>query len=155
MIPMGHLPGHINIPFPFNMLIERPTLYDMCAVSSVYCMKIKFPTENGEGEMKADQSEYRRCVEICQNTLTTAGGSMVATVDRATSPRARKLRKRRTLSVLIQQQTKEELGKAEISRLYPRDVTSKPLGNPVEPLERISIHVDQPQKTVILRTFLP
>ncbi|KAL5779169.1 hypothetical protein ACOSQ2_009906 [Xanthoceras sorbifolium] len=78
----------IDIPFPFNMLIERPTLYDLRAVSSVYCMKVKFPTENGEGEMKADQSEYKRCVEIGQNTLTTVEGSLVSTVDRTTRPRS-------------------------------------------------------------------
>ncbi|KAL5733796.1 hypothetical protein ACOSP7_031657 [Xanthoceras sorbifolium] len=93
----------IDIPFPFNMLIGRPTIYDMRAVSSVYCMKVNFPTENGEGEMKADQSEYRRCVEIGQNTLTTVGGLLVTTVDRTTRLRSRKLRKRRTLNVLIQQ----------------------------------------------------
>ncbi|KAL5853084.1 hypothetical protein ACOSQ3_008202 [Xanthoceras sorbifolium] len=118
-------------------------------------MKVKFPTENEEGEMKADQSEYRRCVEIGQNTLTTVGGSLVATVDRTTHPRSRKLRKRRILSVLIQQQAKEELGKAEVSSLDPKDVTSKHSRNPVEPLKRISIHADQPQKMILFGASLP
>ncbi|KAL5743305.1 hypothetical protein ACOSQ2_026421 [Xanthoceras sorbifolium] len=44
----------INIPFPFNVLLGRPTIYELRAVSSVYCMKVKFPTNNGEWEMKAN-----------------------------------------------------------------------------------------------------
>ncbi|KAL5749615.1 hypothetical protein ACOSP7_024218 [Xanthoceras sorbifolium] len=38
----------VDIPFPFNILIGRPTLYNLKTVSSLYCMKIKFPTEDEE-----------------------------------------------------------------------------------------------------------
>ena len=45
------------------MIIRRPTLNHWKAITSTYCLKIKFPTENGVGEVKGDQMLARECYQ--------------------------------------------------------------------------------------------
>ena len=45
------------------MIIRRPTLNCWKAITSTYCLKIKFPTENGVGEVKGDQVLARECYQ--------------------------------------------------------------------------------------------
>jgi len=45
----------------YNVIIERPTLNRWKAAMSTYCPKVKFPTENGVGEVKGDQVLVREC----------------------------------------------------------------------------------------------
>ena len=45
------------------MIIERPTLNCWKVVTSIYCLKIKFPMENGVGEVKGDQVIVRECYQ--------------------------------------------------------------------------------------------
>ena len=45
------------------MIIRRPTLNRWKAITSIYCLKIKFPTENGVGEVKGDQVLARECYQ--------------------------------------------------------------------------------------------
>ena len=43
------------------MIIRRPTLNCWKAATSTYCLKVKFPTEQGIGEIKGDQVLAREC----------------------------------------------------------------------------------------------
>ena len=45
----------VNCPSSYNVIIRRPTLNKWKAATSTYCLKVKFPTDNGIGEVKGDQ----------------------------------------------------------------------------------------------------
>ena len=45
------------------MIIGRSTLNRWKAATSTYCLKVKFPTENGIGEVKGDQVLARECYQ--------------------------------------------------------------------------------------------
>ena len=45
----------VYCPSSYNMIIGRPTLNRWKAAMSTYCLKVKFPTENGVSEVKRDQ----------------------------------------------------------------------------------------------------
>ncbi|XP_075665749.1 uncharacterized protein LOC142635490 [Castanea sativa] len=47
----------------YNVIIGRPTLNRWKAVTSTYCLKVKFPTEDGVGEVKGDQVLARECYQ--------------------------------------------------------------------------------------------
>ena len=47
----------------YNVIIGRPTLNRWKAATSTYCLKVKFPTENGVGEVKGDQVLDRECYQ--------------------------------------------------------------------------------------------
>ena len=48
----------------YNVIIGRPTLNRWKAVTSTYCLKVKFPTNNGVGEVKGDQILARECYQV-------------------------------------------------------------------------------------------
>ena len=50
-------------PSSYNVIIGRPTLNRWKAATSTYCLKVKFPTENGVGEVKGDQVLARECYQ--------------------------------------------------------------------------------------------
>ena len=45
----------IDCPSSYNVIIGRPTLNGWKATTSTYCLKVKFPTDNGVGDVKGDQ----------------------------------------------------------------------------------------------------
>ena len=45
----------------YNVIIGRPTLNRWKSATSTYCLKVKFLTENGVGEVKGDQVLAREC----------------------------------------------------------------------------------------------
>ena len=45
----------VDYPSSYNEIIGRPTLNRWKAATSTYCFKVKFPTDNGVGEVKGDQ----------------------------------------------------------------------------------------------------
>ena len=47
----------------YNVIIGRPMLNCWKAVTSTYCLKVKFPTKNGVGEVKGDQVLARECYQ--------------------------------------------------------------------------------------------
>ena len=53
----------VDSPSSYNVIIGRPTLNRWKAATSRYCMKVKFPTEQGVGEIKGDQVLARECYQ--------------------------------------------------------------------------------------------
>ena len=53
----------VDCPSSYNVIIERPTLNRWKAATSTYCLKVKFPTENGVGKVKKDQVLARECYQ--------------------------------------------------------------------------------------------
>ena len=58
----------VDCPSSYNVIIGRPTLNIWKAATSTYCLKVKFPTDNGVGEVRRDQILARECY---QAVLTT------------------------------------------------------------------------------------
>ena len=51
----------VDCPSSYVVIIGRPTLNCWKSATSTYCLKVKFPTENGVGEVKGDQVLAREC----------------------------------------------------------------------------------------------
>ena len=51
----------VDCPSSYDVIIGRPTLNCWKSATSTYCLKVKFPTENGVGEVKGDQVLAREC----------------------------------------------------------------------------------------------
>ena len=63
----------VDCPFSYNVIIGRPTLSRWKATMSTYCLKVKFPIENGIGEVKGDQvlaREYYQAVLAAKENHT-------------------------------------------------------------------------------------
>ncbi|XP_075659025.1 uncharacterized protein LOC142628875 [Castanea sativa] len=54
----------VDCPSSYNMIIGRPTLNRWKSATSTYCLKVKFPIENGVGEVKRDKILARECYQI-------------------------------------------------------------------------------------------
>ena len=44
----------VDCPSSYNLIVRRPMLNCRKATMSTYCMKVKFPTKNGVGELKGE-----------------------------------------------------------------------------------------------------
>ena len=53
----------VDCPSSYNVIIGRPTLNKWKAATSTYYLKVKFPTDNGVGEVKRDQVLVRECYQ--------------------------------------------------------------------------------------------
>ena len=53
----------VDSPSSYNMIIGRPTLNHWKVATSTYCLKVKFQTEQGVGEVKGDQVLARECYQ--------------------------------------------------------------------------------------------
>ena len=53
----------VDCPSSYNVIIGRPTLNRWKATMSTYCLKVKFPTDNGVDEVKGDQILARECYQ--------------------------------------------------------------------------------------------
>ena len=53
----------VDCPSSYNVIIGRPTLNKWKAATSTYCLKVKFLTDNGVGEVKGDQVLARECYQ--------------------------------------------------------------------------------------------
>ena len=53
----------VDYPSSYNVIIGRPKLNCWKATTSTYCLKVKFLTENGVGEVKGDQVLARECYQ--------------------------------------------------------------------------------------------
>ncbi|XP_075663042.1 uncharacterized protein LOC142632546 [Castanea sativa] len=54
----------VNYPSLYNVIIGRLTLNRWKAITSIYCLKVKFPIENGIGEVEGDQVLARECYQV-------------------------------------------------------------------------------------------
>ena len=53
----------VDYPSSYNVIIGRPTLNRWKATTSTYCLKVKFPTNNGVGEVRGGQILARECYQ--------------------------------------------------------------------------------------------
>ena len=53
----------VDCPSSYNVIIGRPTLNRWKVATSTYCLKVKFPTDNGVGEVKRDRVLARECYQ--------------------------------------------------------------------------------------------
>ena len=53
----------VDCPSSYIVIIGRPTLNRWKAATSTYCLKMKFPTDSGVGEVKGDQVLARECYQ--------------------------------------------------------------------------------------------
>ena len=53
----------VDYPSSYNVIIGRPTLNRLKAAMSTYCLKVKFPTDNGVNEVRGDQILARECYQ--------------------------------------------------------------------------------------------
>ena len=53
----------VNCPSSYNVIIRRPTLNRWKAATSTYCLKVKFLTDDGVGEVRGDQILSRECYQ--------------------------------------------------------------------------------------------
>ena len=53
----------VDSPLSYNVIIGRPTLNRWKAATSTYCLKVKFPIEQGVGEIKGNQVLARECYQ--------------------------------------------------------------------------------------------
>ena len=51
----------IDQPSAFNVVLWRPSLRELRAITSIHHLLMKFPTRQGVGEVKGDQQESRQC----------------------------------------------------------------------------------------------
>ncbi|KAK3004199.1 hypothetical protein RJ639_018605 [Escallonia herrerae] len=51
----------MKVPSAYNAILGRPALNQLQDVVSTYHLKMKFPTKNGIGEVKGDQTTVRQC----------------------------------------------------------------------------------------------
>uniref|UniRef100_A0A2N9HJS8 RNA-directed DNA polymerase n=1 Tax=Fagus sylvatica TaxID=28930 RepID=A0A2N9HJS8_FAGSY len=68
----------VDCPSAYNVIIGRPTLNRLRAVTLTYHLLVRFPTENGIGEMKGDQAMARKCylTSVSTEQTTRIGTSM-------------------------------------------------------------------------------
>ena len=53
----------VNCLSSYNVIIKRPTLNQWKVATSTYCLKVRFPMENGVGEVIRDQVLARKCYQ--------------------------------------------------------------------------------------------
>ena len=54
----------VDCPSSYNVILGRPTLNQLKAANSTYCLKVKFPTPHGIGEVCGDQLLARECYQV-------------------------------------------------------------------------------------------
>ena len=53
----------VDCPSSYNVILGRPTLNWLKAITSTYCLKVKFPTTNGIRQICGDQLLARECYQ--------------------------------------------------------------------------------------------
>ena len=53
----------VDCPSSYNVIIGRPMLNRWKSATSTYCLKVKFPTENGVSKVKGDQVPASECYQ--------------------------------------------------------------------------------------------
>ncbi|KAL2226710.1 UNVERIFIED_CONTAM: Retrovirus-related Pol polyprotein from transposon [Sesamum indicum] len=74
----------VDTPFAYNVILGRSGLNSFRAIISTYHMKMKFPTENGIGEVACDHKVARKCYNL---SLKGESGQKKRKVREDTEPR--------------------------------------------------------------------
>ena len=53
----------VDCPSSYNVIIRRPIINRWKAAMSTYCLKVKFPIDNGVSEVRGDQILARECYQ--------------------------------------------------------------------------------------------
>ena len=53
----------VDCPSTYNIILVKPTLNRLTAVTTTYYLKVKFPTTHGVGEIRGDQVLVRMCYQ--------------------------------------------------------------------------------------------
>ena len=53
----------VDCPSSYNVIIGRPALNKWKAATSTYCLKVKFPTDNGVGDVRRDRVLAKECYQ--------------------------------------------------------------------------------------------
>ena len=53
----------VDCPSSYNVIIGRTTLNKWKATTSAYCLKVKFPTDDGVSKVKGDQDLAKECYQ--------------------------------------------------------------------------------------------
>ena len=53
----------VDCPSSYNVIIGRPALNKWKAATSTYCLKVKFPTDNGVGDVRKDRVLAKECYQ--------------------------------------------------------------------------------------------
>jgi hypothetical protein len=71
----------VNRPSAYNVIIGRPALNKLKAITSTYHLMMKFPTKNGIGELKGNQIVVRKCYNISLKKVMGPGFLPVSVVN--------------------------------------------------------------------------
>ncbi|KAL5550182.1 hypothetical protein UlMin_000358 [Ulmus minor] len=130
----------VDCPSSYNVIIGRPTLNAIRAVTSTYHLLVKFPTVGGIEVLKGDQQESRDIYEAANRpsnvhrvNIIEAPGGGVATRPPATIMIG-------NIEVKLNQVRK-------FDELDPREPSMEQHGEPVEELEEIPLFEDDLTKT--------
>ncbi|XP_059458240.1 uncharacterized protein LOC132187819 [Corylus avellana] len=70
----------IDRPGAYNAIVGRPALNKLKAATSPYHLMMKFPTEEGVGEVKGDQTQARRCYNTSLRRVSDPTPIVIGTV---------------------------------------------------------------------------
>ncbi|XP_059461825.1 uncharacterized protein LOC132190804 [Corylus avellana] len=70
----------IDRPSAYNVILGRPALNKLKAITSTYHLTMKFPIEEGVGEVKGDQTQARRCYNTSLKRVSDPTPIVVGTV---------------------------------------------------------------------------
>jgi hypothetical protein len=73
----------VDRPSTYNAIIGRQALNKLIATTSSYYLMMKFPTEEGVGEVKGDQLAARRCYNLSVKKVSDPTTLTVASVSEA------------------------------------------------------------------------
>ena len=62
----------VDFPSPYNVIMGRPWIHEMGAISLMYHQVIKFPTPWGIQEIRGDQAMAKECYTIAMKALKGA-----------------------------------------------------------------------------------
>ena len=126
----------VNRPSVYNVIIGRPTLNGMRAVTSTYHLMMKFPSGNEIGTIRGNQSEARSCYVAA--TCGKEAKDMVATIFQVEDPLPIELKVARPLG-----------------ELDPRDQDKERRGETAMELIDVCLDDTRPERVVKIGAGLP
>jgi hypothetical protein len=76
----------IDRPSAYNAIVGRPSLNKLRAVTSTYHLMMKFPTEEGVGEVRGDQLTARKCYNVSMKASDTTSITVASVAEARGEP---------------------------------------------------------------------